>query len=79
MERPFLYFAAAALYLTVVQLIFFGHAIESPLYSVLHSESDYEIRLYKEISWMSAFVRGTSFQNSTKDGFHRFIYLTFIC
>ncbi|GLU03118.1 hypothetical protein SLE2022_203350 [Rubroshorea leprosula] len=48
-----------------------GYAIESPKYTVIHSESDFEIRLYAESSWMSALVRGTSFQESTKDGFHR--------
>ncbi|XP_041016090.1 uncharacterized protein LOC121258604 [Juglans microcarpa x Juglans regia] len=38
----------------------------------MRSESDFEIRLYLESSWMSALVRGaTSFDESTKDGFHR--------
>ncbi|KAE8730211.1 Tetratricopeptide repeat (TPR)-like superfamily protein [Hibiscus syriacus] len=46
-------------------------AYESPQFRVVHLESDFEIRLYKEISWMSALVNGTSFQNSTKQGFHR--------
>ncbi|EXB82508.1 hypothetical protein L484_027684 [Morus notabilis] len=49
-----------------------GCAIESPHYTVVYSESDFEVRLYRECSWMSALVRGTtSFENSTKDGFHR--------
>uniref|UniRef100_A0A5B7BF28 Putative heme-binding protein 2 n=1 Tax=Davidia involucrata TaxID=16924 RepID=A0A5B7BF28_DAVIN len=48
------------------------NAIESPQYRVVHSESDLEIRLYRESSWVSALVRGaTSFEKSTKDGFHR--------
>lgn len=49
-----------------------SNAIESPQYTVVRSEPGVEIRLYKESSWMSAFVRGgTSFEKSTKDGFHR--------
>lgn len=51
-----------------------GQAIESPQYNVIHSESDFEIRMYKESIWMSAFLQGnTSFEDTTKDGFHRFI------
>ncbi|KAE8722635.1 Tetratricopeptide repeat (TPR)-like superfamily protein [Hibiscus syriacus] len=46
-------------------------AYESPQFRVVHLESDFEIRLYMEISWMTALVRGTSFENSTKRGFHR--------
>ncbi|KAF7829332.1 heme-binding protein 2-like [Senna tora] len=46
-------------------------AIESPAYTVATSESDLEIRLYSESSWLSAPVRGTSFTQSTEDGFHR--------
>uniref|UniRef100_A0A2N9IPW3 SOUL heme-binding protein n=1 Tax=Fagus sylvatica TaxID=28930 RepID=A0A2N9IPW3_FAGSY len=53
-------------------LVLYAHAIESPQYTVVHSESDFEVRLYTESSWMSALVRGTtSFEKSTKDGFHR--------
>ncbi|GMJ13215.1 cytosolic heme (tetrapyrrole) binding protein 1, haem-binding protein 1 [Hibiscus trionum] len=48
-----------------------AYAIESPEFRLIHFESDFEIRLYEEISWMSALVHGTSFQNSTKQGFHR--------
>lgn len=52
-----------------------GDAIESPQYTVVHSESDFEIRLYLQSFWMSAQLpRGTtSFEKSTKDGFHRLI------
>ncbi|XP_028769422.1 uncharacterized protein LOC114726869 [Neltuma alba] len=46
-------------------------AIESPNYTVAASESDLEIRLYSESSWLSARVQGTSFSQSTKIGFHR--------
>ncbi|XVF02511.1 hypothetical protein REPUB_Repub04eG0181700 [Reevesia pubescens] len=62
---------AAVSYLSDNCLVLSAYTIESPQYGVLHSESDFEIRLYKEMSWMSALVHGTSFQNSTKDGFHR--------
>jgi hypothetical protein len=57
------------------------HAIESPKYIVIQTESDFEIRLYNESSWISAPSSGTnSFQQSTKTGFHRFyfyIYFSF--
>ncbi|TQD73425.1 hypothetical protein C1H46_041039 [Malus baccata] len=46
-------------------------AIESPQYSVVHSESDFEIRLYRLTPWMSAPVKDISFEKATKNGFHR--------
>ncbi|XP_059446876.1 cysteine-rich receptor-like protein kinase 3 [Corylus avellana] len=53
-------------------LVLSGDAIESPNYTVVHSEPDLEIRLYVESSWMSALAQGpTSFEKSTKYGFHR--------
>ncbi|CAN6557181.1 unnamed protein product [Malus baccata var. baccata] len=45
-------------------------AIESPQYSVVHSESDFEIRLYRLTPWMSAPVKDISFEKATKNGFH---------
>ncbi|XP_050375304.1 uncharacterized protein LOC126792856 [Argentina anserina] len=49
-----------------------GEAVESPQYTVVLSESDFEVRLYRESAWMSAQVRETtSFEKATKDGFHR--------
>ncbi|EOY00567.1 hypothetical protein QUC31_014218 [Theobroma cacao] len=48
-----------------------AYTIESPQFRVVHLESDFEVRLYEEMSWMSALVYGTSFENSTRDGFHR--------
>ncbi|KAG2701944.1 hypothetical protein I3843_06G064100 [Carya illinoinensis] len=64
------YYLVIAMYFYLVLIS--GNAIESPKYTVMHSESDFEIRLYLEPSWMSALVRGaTSFEKSTKDGFHR--------
>ncbi|CAL0312986.1 unnamed protein product [Lupinus luteus] len=47
------------------------HAIELPKYTVIKFESDFEIRFYNESSWMSAPVSGSSFEQSTKTGFHR--------
>lgn len=65
------------------KLFLSGHAIESPAYTVIHLESDFEIRLYRETSWVSAPVQGSdSFEKATKDGFHRFFspfgLLTFV-
>lgn len=66
--------AATISYLSAGKLLVLSAAdtFESPSYRVVHLESDFEIRLYKELSWMSALVHGTSFLNSTRDGFHRF-------
>ncbi|KAF2301631.1 hypothetical protein GH714_028421 [Hevea brasiliensis] len=66
--------AAVAFCFSVSNLVFYGHAIESVMYTLVRSESDYEIRLYREVSWMSALVRETSFEKSTKDGFQRTLY-----
>ncbi|RDX82910.1 Heme-binding protein 1, partial [Mucuna pruriens] len=46
-------------------------AIELPKYTMILSESDFQIRLYNESSWMSARVSGTSFEQSYESGFHR--------
>lgn len=53
-------------------------AIESPPYAVVHTESDFEIRLYRESTWMSAPVRELSFQKATVFGFHRFFINFFL-
>uniref|UniRef100_A0A0R0FBD0 SOUL heme-binding protein n=3 Tax=Glycine subgen. Soja TaxID=1462606 RepID=A0A0R0FBD0_SOYBN len=48
------------------------HAIELPNYTViLPEESDFQLRLYNESSWISARVSGTSFEQSYKLGFSR--------
>ncbi|XP_010251140.1 PREDICTED: heme-binding protein 2-like [Nelumbo nucifera] len=44
---------------------------ESPQFTVVYSEFDFEVRLYNESSWMSAPVRGISFEKATREGFHR--------
>ncbi|XP_073295306.1 uncharacterized protein [Primulina huaijiensis] len=48
-----------------------GKAYESPEYTVMHSESDFEVRFYRESVWMSAPADESSFEKATRDGFHR--------
>ncbi|KAF9667896.1 hypothetical protein SADUNF_Sadunf15G0070800 [Salix dunnii] len=45
-------------------------AIESPQYEVVHVESDFEVRLYVNSTWMSAPVNELSFEKATLFGFH---------
>ncbi|XP_031287747.1 heme-binding protein 2-like [Pistacia vera] len=52
-------------------LVVLSNAIESPKYEVVHSESDFDVRLYTESTWMSAPVRELSFEKATLFGFHR--------
>ena len=80
MERGIIYLVCylcmALCYLsgkTTTQLV---RAIEEPSYKVVLSESEFEIRLYDESSWMSASVRGSSFNLSTAIGFHRFSWMS---
>lgn len=66
-------------YLCGCLVVLSGQATESPQYRVVHSESDFEVRLYRESSWMSALVQETtSFEKATKDGFHRFSNTVFV-
>ncbi|KAL5544153.1 hypothetical protein UlMin_007937 [Ulmus minor] len=46
-------------------------AIESPQYTVVHSESEFDIRFYRESRWMAAPVRDISFAKATRNGYHR--------
>lgn len=46
-------------------------ALESPQYTVVHSESDFEVRFYRETAWMTAPTDEISFEKATRDGFHR--------
>ncbi|KAG8378813.1 hypothetical protein BUALT_Bualt07G0023900 [Buddleja alternifolia] len=46
-------------------------ALESPQYTIVHSESDFEVRFYRETVWMTAPVNEISFEKATKIGFHR--------
>ena len=53
-------------------------AVESPEYTVAHSESEFEIRLYTQSTWMSASVPFIiSFEKATRIGYHRFYFFTF--
>ncbi|CAL9105873.1 unnamed protein product [Musa textilis] len=52
-------------------LLVVAGAIESPQYTVVHSESDFEVRLYRASVWMSAPTDEISFEKATKFGFHR--------
>ncbi|ESW27444.1 hypothetical protein PHAVU_003G202400 [Phaseolus vulgaris] len=51
-------------------------APESPQYSVVQSQSDFEIRLYGTSLWMSAPALDISFEKATWDGFHRLFQFT---
>ncbi|KAK3159624.1 hypothetical protein QOZ80_1BG0048930 [Eleusine coracana subsp. coracana] len=49
---------------------------ETPQYTTVHKESDFEVRLYRDTVWMSAASEHSSFHVATKLGFHRlFQYL----
>lgn len=61
--------------ITVVNLLCLAvicKAIESPQYTALHKESEFEIRLYRDSAWMSAPAKQISFEKATRDGFHRY-------
>lgn len=67
-ENPSLFFIFSVSCLFVV----FASATESPQYTVIHSESDFEVRLYRDSAWMSAPTDEISFEKATKLGFHRY-------
>ncbi|GFP90731.1 heme-binding protein 2 [Phtheirospermum japonicum] len=46
-------------------------ALESPEYTVVHSESEFEVRFYRDSAWMTAPTDLISFEKATKYGFHR--------
>lgn len=48
--------------------------IESPPYSVVHAESDFEIRLYRPSTWISTPVEDISFNKATQIGFHKYAH-----
>ncbi|KAL5177515.1 Heme-binding protein 2 [Glycine soja] len=50
-------------------------AIELPKYTVILSESDFQLRLYNESSWILARVSGASFEQSYMIGFSRFCFI----
>ncbi|KAL2492592.1 SOUL heme-binding family protein [Abeliophyllum distichum] len=45
--------------------------LESPQYTVVHSESDFEVRFYRDSAWMTAPTDEISFEKATRNGFHR--------
>ncbi|KAK9104406.1 hypothetical protein Scep_021250 [Stephania cephalantha] len=45
--------------------------IETPEFTVVYSEPDFEIRRYGNSSWISAPLPSSSFEKATQDGFHR--------
>lgn len=51
---------------------------ESPQYTVVHSESDFEVRFYRESAWMTAPSDDISFEKATKKGFHRYPFSQFL-
>lgn len=57
--------------LILLYLVAQGTAIEKPQYEIVHSESDFEVRLYTQSTWMAAPVTEISFQKATLDGYHR--------
>ncbi|KAI3785789.1 hypothetical protein L1987_44914 [Smallanthus sonchifolius] len=57
--------------INIVCILGFINAYESPPYTVIHSESEFEIRLYNDSVWMTAPVKEISFRKATNDGFHR--------
>lgn len=57
--------------INVVCILRFTSSYESPQYTVIHSESEFEIRLYRQSVWMTAPVKEISFRKATNDGFHR--------
>lgn len=66
---------APRLKITVINLlclVVLCGATESPQYEVVHAESDFEIRHYRDATWMSATVNELSFQKATLFGFHRY-------
>ncbi|KAL3512795.1 hypothetical protein ACH5RR_025512 [Cinchona calisaya] len=73
MEKQRMMFCSIILTILVVGFCSMGqiNGIESPQYTVMHSESDFEVRYYRDTVWMSAPATEISFRTATKDGFHR--------
>ncbi|OEL35053.1 hypothetical protein BAE44_0003929, partial [Dichanthelium oligosanthes] len=58
--------------LLLVLLLPAGRGAETPQYTTVHTESDFEVRLYRDMVWMSAPAPDIpSFHVATKLGFHR--------
>lgn len=48
-------------------------SIESPPYTVVHAESDFEIRLYRPSTLITTPVEDISFSKATQIGFHKYV------
>lgn len=46
-------------------------SLETPQYTVVHAESDFEIRLFRPSTWVSTPVDDISFGKATQIGFHK--------
>jgi len=58
--------------LLVALLLPAARGAETPQYTTVHAESDFEVRLYRDTVWMSAPTPDIpSFHAATKLGFHR--------
>uniref|UniRef100_A0ACD5VE22 Uncharacterized protein n=1 Tax=Avena sativa TaxID=4498 RepID=A0ACD5VE22_AVESA len=74
MQRPAV--LSLLILVTIVLLSPATRGSESPQYSTVHAEPDFEVRLYHDTVWMSAPSDHKSFHVATKLGFHRlFQYL----
>lgn len=62
---------AMAMAMAIVAGVAAFPAIESPQYTVVHTESDFEIRLYRAASWITTPVEDISFTKATQIGFHK--------
>ncbi|PKI37920.1 heme-binding protein 2-like [Punica granatum] len=71
MEKEKRRIAIALVKLNLLCLLAAAGAIESPRYTIVHAESDFEVRLYGNSTWMAAPVRDLSFEKATLNGFHR--------
>ncbi|XP_057746379.1 uncharacterized protein LOC130965629 [Arachis stenosperma] len=72
MEMMVMKKTAAVFVVNLLLLVAFCSAIESPQYTLVHKESEFEIRLYRHSVWMSApALLQLSFQKATWNGFHR--------
>ncbi|KAF2315892.1 hypothetical protein GH714_040687 [Hevea brasiliensis] len=57
--------------LTLLYLVVQGIPFEKPQYEIVRAESEFEVRLYAQSTWMAASVTEISFEKATLDGFHR--------
>ncbi|EFJ22752.1 hypothetical protein SELMODRAFT_150839 [Selaginella moellendorffii] len=64
--------ASSILFLALFLALFVAApALDSPQYTVVHSESDFEVRWYRPSAWMTSQQEDLSFTSATLKGFHR--------